>query len=119
MRDHSQVYVFRERRFAPAGDTVVCAAPLDLVVSVYGGGGLKGEGGLAAAFGGAAFFRNEETGFSYLGVWGARNASRFRNALRRRATLEIVRDSPPARLVWFETRDTRPPKTALPIESGL
>jgi hypothetical protein len=50
---HSPVYVFREPRFAPAGDTVVCAAPLDLVVSVYGGGGLKGEGGLSAAFGGA------------------------------------------------------------------
>lgn len=40
MTDPAPVYVFRDRSFAPAGDTVVCAAPRDLVVSVYGGGAL-------------------------------------------------------------------------------
>ena len=34
--------------------TVATAAPLALAVSVYGGGGLSGEGGLDAAFGGSA-----------------------------------------------------------------
>ena len=70
MSAHFPVYVFRDRGFAPGGETVVCAAPLDFVVSVYGGGGLNGEGGLAGAFGGAAFFRNDETGSSYFGVLG-------------------------------------------------
>jgi hypothetical protein len=98
------VYVFRDPRFAPAGDTVVCAAPVDLVVSVYGGGGLNGEEGLSAAFGGAAFFRNAKTGSSFLGVWGARKASRFRSALRQRAVLNIVDAPPPARLAWFRTK---------------
>ncbi len=104
MSGNIPVYLFRDSHFAPAGDTVVCAAPLDVVVSVYGGGGLKGEGGLAAAFSGAAFFRNDETGLCFLGVWGSRNASRFRSALRRSGSrLEIVRERPPARLAWFQT----------------
>jgi hypothetical protein len=107
MHDQSSVYVFRHPAFASAGDTVVCAAPLDLVVSVYGGGGIKGEGGLVAAFGGAAFFRDED-GSSYLAVWGARNASRFRSALRIHVTLNVVRASPSARLVFYKTRNTRP-----------
>jgi hypothetical protein len=34
------VYVFRDQRFARNGDTVVSAAPLDVAMSVYGGGGL-------------------------------------------------------------------------------
>ena len=60
--------------------------------------------GLAAAFGGAALFRNDETGATYLGVWGARNASRFRTALRRSgAALDLIREHPPARLILFTT----------------
>src|ERR1700746_202886 len=98
------VYIFRGGHFSPRGDTMVSAAPLDVVVFVYGGGGLKGELGLAAAFGGAAFFRNDETGCCFLGVWGARKASRFRNALRRSgAQLEIIPMHPPARLVWSQS----------------
>jgi len=38
-----QVYVFRDRRFTRGGNTVVSAAPHELVASVYGGGGLVGE----------------------------------------------------------------------------
>jgi hypothetical protein len=104
MNEPLAVYLFRDPRFAPAGDTAVCVAPLDLVVSVYGGGGHAGAEGLAAAFAGVAMFRNEETGARYLGVWGARKASRFRNALRARAALNVIREPPPARLAWFETR---------------
>jgi len=109
MGERYPVYVFRDKHFAPAGDTVVIAATRDLVVSVYGGGGHNGEGGLSAAFGGAAVFTNDNEGLSYLGVWGARNASRFRAALRRSgAVLDIVREPPPGRLVFIETRNMRP-----------
>jgi hypothetical protein len=46
MSQRFPVYIFRDSHFASAGDTVVTLAPIDLVVSVFGGGGLKGEGGL-------------------------------------------------------------------------
>ncbi|MGO9755414.1 MAG: hypothetical protein ACLPNY_02235 [Roseiarcus sp.] len=82
MSDRVASYVFRDKHFTLAGNTVVSAAPRDLVVSIFGGGGLKGEGGLSAVFGGAVVFRDEDTGLLYLGVWGSRNASRFRKALR-------------------------------------
>jgi hypothetical protein len=102
------VYVFRAEGFSPSADTVFSVAPLDAVVSVYGGGGLRGEGGLAAAFGGAAFFRDNATGEGYLGVWGARKASRFRRRLREAGVVfGVVRDLPPARLVW-STRGATP-----------
>src|SRR5262245_31105153 len=105
MSDRVCVYLFRSRNFMRGSDAVVSAAPLDLVVSVYGGGGTLNLGGLAAAFGGGAFFRNETTGRCFLGVWGARNASRFRAALRASgAAVSIIREPPPARLIFFETR---------------
>src|SRR6266545_2542243 len=107
------VYVFRDRHFAPAGDTVMSAAPIELVISVYGGGGTKGAGGLSAAFGGAAFFRNDATGDCYLGVWGARNASRFRSALRGSGAILLnFYKPPPARLIFFEKKGKRPPPRA-------
>ena len=77
------------------------AVPVDLVVSAFGGGGMKGEQGLEAAFGGSAYYCNEATGEAYLAVWGARNGSRFRRLLRESgATLKIISGEPPARLVW-------------------
>jgi hypothetical protein len=98
-----QVYVFRDSRFR-GGNTVVSAAPHELVVSVYGGGGLVGEGNLAVAFGGCAYFRNEETGLTYLGIWGARKAAKFRTSLGKSgASIELIPEPPPARLVWFQT----------------
>lgn len=96
------LYTFRDRHFAPAGNTVVSAAPLSRVVKVYGGGGLKGESGLIAAFGGAATFRDEDTGDLYLGVWGKRNTSRFRRQLREAgANIVTIKTPPPGRLVRF------------------
>jgi hypothetical protein len=50
----------RSGKFARNGDTVATAAPLDIVTSVYGSSGLFGEGGVTAAFGGAAFYRNDK-----------------------------------------------------------
>ena len=96
------VYVFRDGRFSAGGGSVVSAARPDIVVAVYGGGGLKGEAGLEAVFGGAAYFRNDETGVEYLGVWGSRKASRLRSALRRgEPALQVVAAHPPARLIFW------------------
>ena len=111
MSERFSVFVFRDVRFAKS-ETVVSAAPLILVVSIYDGGGLKGEAGLEEVFGGSAYFRDDdESGPAYLGVWGVRYASRFRSQLRQSgAVLEIVRQPPPARLRWFNTglRGQRP-----------
>jgi hypothetical protein len=105
MVQRSSVYVFRSAGFAPAANTVMSVASLDLVVSVYGGGGLKGEAGLFEAFGRAAFLRNDETAESYLGVWGTRNASRFRRTLREAGVnFETIREPPQARLVRYSKR---------------
>jgi hypothetical protein len=103
--DRVTIYVFRDPHFAPAGDTFVSAAPLEAVVRVYGGGGIKDTGGLSAAFGGAAVFRDDATGKYHLGVWGARKTAKFRNALKRSSVeVEIIKSPPPGRLVWYETK---------------
>lgn len=99
MTEPISIYVFRAVKFAKS-ESVVTAAPLDIVVSVFGGGGMKGELGLSAAFGGYAYYRDDATGAAYLGVWGDRNASRFRRRLRESGlVLQIVGSEPPARLV--------------------
>jgi hypothetical protein len=102
------IYVFRSPQFSPGGDTVLSAAPVDCVMAVYGGGGVVGEGGLAAAFGGAAVFRNETTGACLAGVWGARNASRFRGEMRARMNVLVVHETPDARLVFWGAEKQRP-----------
>jgi len=100
------IHIFRSTSFANS-EAVVTAAPLDLVVSVYGGGGMKGEQGLEAVFGGSAFYRDDATGRAYLAVWGDRNASRFRSRLRESgAALHVLHEPPPARLIWFNSRQT-------------
>jgi hypothetical protein len=79
--------------------------------SVYDGGSLKGEAGLESVLGGSAFFRNDETDSTYLGVWDARDASRFRTGLRLAGmALDIVHSALHARLAWWnaETRGKRP-----------
>ena len=105
LADQIKIYVFRDKNFAPAGDTMVSAAPIEAVVSVYGGGGIKDTGGLVAAFDGAAVFREDSTGARHAGVWGARKASRFRNALRKSGLeIEVVNSPPPGRLVWYSSK---------------
>jgi len=101
MADCIAIYVFRDPHFAPAGDTIVSAAPIETVVSVYGGGGLNEANGLSAAFGGVAVFRDDATGKCHLGVWGARKAAKFRSALRRSGVeIQVIKTPPPGRLVW-------------------
>jgi hypothetical protein len=104
-----RIYLFRCACIARGSHTVICAAPVDLVMAAYGGGGCHDQEGVQRAFGGSLFYRNDGTGDRVIGVWGARNASRFRTALRRKAFIEIVRAPPPARLAWWTTADRRPP----------
>ena len=107
-REICTFYLFRCSRIIAGGNTVVAVAPLEQVVSVYEGGGARGLGGLSTAFGGAIEFRNEDTGQRYIGVWGQRNASRFRRKLRGTFRLSIVRQQPSARLVSRLTLRKRP-----------
>jgi hypothetical protein len=107
------VYLFKSEGFAPSGETVVCVAPVDRVISVYGGGGPFDMDGLAAAFGDAVIFRNDETGQCFTGVWGRRCASRFRSQLRTTMQIVIRKEAPEARLTTRTTTAERPQKTIL------
>lgn len=94
------VFVFRTAAINGM-DTEVCAASADVVKWVFGGGGVHGAAGLEAAFGGCAYFRNDDTGAAFLGVWRVRNGGRFRRAIREAGiVVTIVRKPPPARLSW-------------------
>ena len=117
MTNRIQVYVFR------AGDTWVTAAPVEAVVAIYGGGGLKQTAGLSAAFRGCAVYgRSLLFGRArYLGIWGERKASRFRQSFRNAGMeVEIVKSPPPGRLLLWLTmnkprrrsRDARRPAAA-------
>ena len=106
------VYIFRFEGGEPGRGTVVCAAPSELVVRAFGGGGHHDQDGLCAAFGGNAVYRSDETGQTYLAVWGSRYASRFRSALRRKAAIALMREPPPARLISSQTTPKRPPASA-------
>ena len=109
------VYLFKRVLFGHGGESVVCAAAQAMVVERFGGGELKGTGGLDRAFGGHMVFRSNEAGALFLGVWGARNASRFRRALRETfPALTIAREPPPARLVFYGTALERPGAAAIP-----
>jgi hypothetical protein len=99
------VYVFRGFSTDTVDDTVVCAAPVDSVTSVFGGGGDFDTNGLSSAFGGCAYFRNAETGAALLAVWGARKASKFRALLRRYGMkIQIVKARPDAVMIVRITR---------------
>ncbi len=100
MADPVEVYVFRQIGIIPAGETVVSVTRSECVALTFGAGGHWGEAGLVNAFGGAIFFRNDDTGVAFLGVWGRRKASRFRTYLRNGNAVVLVHDAPPARLVW-------------------
>lgn len=103
MPEPVRIYVFRTKSFARS-ETVASVAPLDTVVSVFGGGGLKGAAGLQGVFGGSAYFCDDDTGAAYLGVWGSRNGGHFRSRIRRAGVpIMLVKEPPPALLKWFST----------------
>lgn len=84
---------------------MVTIAPIDRIVAVYGG---EGGGGLSDAFGGVAIFLNDATGERFAGVWGARNASRFRREMRESMPVVLRRETPPVRLALWSTHGKRP-----------
>jgi hypothetical protein len=103
-----KIYVFRDKRFAPAGDTVVAAASKDAVIKAFGGGGIKDTDGLQAVFGGAAVFQESPGADCFLGVWGSRKAAKFKATLKEHQQgIEVVESPPPARLAWYQTESKR------------
>lgn len=98
MEHAMDIYLFRSTRFARNGDSVVCVGRRGPIESLLGVNGLE-----ATFFGFAEYVDN--SGERFLGVWGARNASRLRGLLRERgAELLVHRAEPPARLRVWETR---------------
>ena len=119
------VYVFRDPHFAPDGDTLVCVAERAKMERFIG----KNE--VAWAFSGVAVYRREgrtRSGIlslvsalvwrkrTYVGVWGRKNASRFRRFLRERgAELAIHRNAPSdIRLAYWTTANERRRVRSLP-----
>ena len=107
------LYRFRSDGFSRSPKTVVAVAPIGAVISVYGSGGLNGEGGLSDTFGGAAVYKNDESGKCFFGVWGARNAAKFRADLETKLDIEVVKEMPPARLSHWGKTEVRPKPTGL------
>jgi hypothetical protein len=103
MQTPLDVYVFRDDHFAPAGSTVVCAADKNRVDA------LLGHAQVDATFSGAAIYTNDATKQDFIGVWGARNAPKFRRLLREHGAEIVVHQSPPpnARLRYWNTHTTR------------
>ena len=113
MADTVAVYVFRDPHFAPDGDTLVCIAErgdMERFIS-------KEE--TEWAFSGHAVYRRWPWK-TYIGVWGRKNASRFRRFLRERgAELTIHRDAPPnLRLAYYTTGNERRRVRTLPVRPG-
>jgi hypothetical protein len=102
-----RVYVYRDWQ-----DAVACAAPGPAVLEAFGGFPL-----FQTYFGGYMTFGRLLSRDEFLGVWGHRNASRFRRILAERfGDLEIVHAEPPARhsgRSLLTSRPTRAEREAL------
>lgn len=80
----------------------VCAAPKDAVMATFGS-----TAQFEAFFGGGATF-GPPSNPDYLGVWGRRNASRFRRLIREAlGPIEIVDAEPPVRLTLLRRNGQR------------
>ena len=123
MTDPLDVYVFRDRHFAPDGDTLVCIAeraemerfiPKDEVAWAFSGHVVyrrTERAGLILLV--MALLRRRRT---FVGVWGRKNASRFRRFLRERgAELKIHSEAPAnLRLAYWTTANERRRVRSLP-----
>jgi hypothetical protein len=69
-------FVFRDRHFAPSGETLVCVSERDFVEKTLGVERLK------VLFKGFVVYTSNATKQDYVGVWGRRHSSRFRRMLR-------------------------------------
>jgi len=111
----AKVYTFRFSVLPlSSSPTVVSVAPRAVVHAIFGGHGVNGLDGLDRAFGGGVAFEDRTTGEAFLGVWGRRNASRFRSLIRQSGySIEAVTGPPPAPLRGSSTTKERPPKPTL------
>jgi hypothetical protein len=87
------VYLFRDS-LPSRSNTVVCVGEKERIEAAFGGGQL------AVLFKGEAVYSNDTINRTYLGVWGARNASRLRRLLQEHGVELLV-------------KRTRPPNTRL------
>lgn len=84
------VYEFNEEFIVGASHRTVCIAPQGTTLGAL----TKDE--LVAKFGGYISYVDDSTGTVYLGVWGTRNAGRFRTMLKDRGVdFGIIRTRPP------------------------
>jgi hypothetical protein len=101
-------FVFRDRHFAPSGDTLVCVCGRDFVEKTLGVERIN------VLFKGFVVYTSNATKQDYVGVWGRRHSSRFRRMLREHEpSLTISRARPvDVRLRLFNTmsRIKRPGK---------
>jgi hypothetical protein len=121
MPEETPVYTFRLSTLRRGADpTILSVAPREVVQSIFGGGGPKGTAGLDQAFGGGTVFENCRSGEAFLGVWGRRNASRFRALIRQSGyVVKMINEPPPARQVLASRTKTRPPRPTLEtIDAG-
>jgi hypothetical protein len=97
-----EVFAFRDRAFAPDGDTWVCVAEQRSLERYL----LQKE--IVEAFTGCATYC-EFVGPRYIGVWGRRNTKRFRRFLTERGAQVVVHREPPrdVRLAFLQTGGLR------------
>jgi hypothetical protein len=89
--------------FKGSDGPVVCVAPGESVLATFGSLAV-----FSAFFGGHMTFGWPPSAHLFLGVWGHRNASRFRRLLRERlGPLEIIHTPPPGRHTTSATTGDR------------
>jgi hypothetical protein len=100
-----QAYLYRDSAVGRGADTVVCVIDRQLLENYLGTGQVKG------LFGGCAEYTTS-AGQDFVGVWGARNASRFRRFLRERGAAVVVRNGRPpgVRLRYASSRPGQRPQ---------
>src|ERR1700731_1889975 len=81
-------YVYRDGSLPCGGDPVVCVVDRAAADKHFGGGQIE------CLFGGYAVYTTPE-GQDFVGVWGARNASRFRRFLRERGAEVLIQRARP------------------------
>lgn len=91
---------------------MVSVAPVDCVIAVYGNGVLLVKVVCLPPLVGAIVFKNDFSGECFVGVWGARNASRFRNDLRAHMQIVVHKKAPDAQFTFEITVNERPKKSA-------
>ena len=106
------VHEFRDPHFSPAGDTVVCVVERRAMERYIS----KSE--ISDAFSGCAIYRLRWPWNQYVGIWGKRNAGRFRRFLQERGAAVTVHREPLEGLtmLYWATANERKRIRALPAD---